>query len=345
MWIERIMTIARRSLEAEAVLAPAVTPVPHPRSQGSTTPPCERTGVPGWALAAGIVLVLAFAGLVVQTYADRSLRAHLDALLPAARTEQLASPDQTTALYVAGSTVQAGQVGIGSRGQDRTFQAGDVVLLGDTGRLVRIEESGRLTELRAAEGASLRVTSLGTWDQATDSLTGMTARFVGGAWAVDGDRPRPVGASLLAPGAPEEELTPDFRLTPATAGRIRRYTNASGPGVRIRPTGRTEALLLEGWDPLPSLDSTTVTIEAVVRVSEGATVELALNDVVDAAGTVQRTVDSRDVTDEGAWMTLRVQRRVRFGSPGDRYTLGLLDVRNRDWLEVRDLAVYIGSVP
>ena len=64
-----------------------------------------------------------------------------------------------------GSTVQVGQVGIGSRGQDRAFQAGDVVLLGATGQLVRLEESGRLTELRPAEGASLQVTSLGPWDR------------------------------------------------------------------------------------------------------------------------------------------------------------------------------------
>ena len=33
----------------------------------------ERPDVPVWALAAGIVLVLVFAGLVVQTYAGGSL--------------------------------------------------------------------------------------------------------------------------------------------------------------------------------------------------------------------------------------------------------------------------------
>ena len=44
-------------------------------------------------------------------------------------------------------------------------------------------------------------------------------------------------------------------------------------------------------------------------------------------------------------MTLRVQRRVTFGSPNDRYSIGLVEVRNRDWLEVRELGVYLGVLP
>jgi hypothetical protein len=84
---------------------------------------------------------------------------------------------------------------------------------------------------------------------------------------------------------------------------------------------------------------------ATVRGSEGATLELALNDVVDAAGTVQKTADRQSAPNEDEWLTLRVQRRVLFASPNDRYSIGIVDVRNRDWLEIRELAVYLGVLP
>jgi hypothetical protein len=88
-----------------------------------------------------------------------------------------------------------------------------------------------------------------------------------------------------------------------------------------------------------------VTVEALVRASEGANVELAVDDVVDGSGTVQRTVDRQTSEDESAWFTLRVQRRVLYASPNDRYSVGIQDVRNRDWLEVRRLDVYLGVLP
>jgi hypothetical protein len=312
-----------------------------------TRPGTERAAppVPVWGLAVGIVLVLAFAGLVVQTYVGRSIRSYVGALLPGGGTEQMENADAVRVWYVAGDTVRAGQVGIGSRGQDRTFQAGDLVLLGAAGRLVRIGEGGRLTELRADEGTTPSVQGLGAWDSAAGTLGGARARFVRGAWTVEAPALPPVGAPLSVSGAPDDELTADFQLMPGTAGRIRRFEGSAGSGVRLRPTGRTASLLLEGWQPLPTLDNATVTVRAVVRASEGASVELALSDVLDAAGTIQRTVDARSAPDEDAWMTLRVQRRVTFGSPNDRYSVGLVDVRNRDWLEVRDLAVYLGTLP
>jgi hypothetical protein len=294
---------------------------------------------------AGLVLVLVFAALVAQTYSSRPILGWLVTLVPGSHTEQVTDVDGVRAFYVPGSTVQVGEFGIGARGQDRAFQAGDIVLLGATGRLVRLEEGGRLTGLHAPEGTALLVTSLGPWDPAAGSLAGSMARYVGGSWVLETPPLQPAGAALHVPGAPEEELTADFQLTPPMAGRIRRLGSADGPVVRIRPAGRAPALLLEGSDPLTTLDNVAVTVQATVRASEGATVELALADVVDAVGTVQKTVDRGSPTDEEAWTTLRIRRRVTFGSPNDRYSIGLVEVRNRDWLEVRELSVYIGVLP
>src|SRR5687768_11285690 len=120
------MTIARRSLEDVAVPVPGNVAVADSPVSGAVVRPgaaVERPDVPGWALAAGIVLVLVFAGLVVQTYAGGSLLNRLVALVPGPRSEQLADVAGVRALYVPGSTVKIGQVGIGSRGQDRAFLA------------------------------------------------------------------------------------------------------------------------------------------------------------------------------------------------------------------------------
>ena len=324
-----------------------------------SSPVAKRPNVPFWALVAGIVLVLVFAGLVVQTYADRSLVGALAALVPGSPSAHLADADRARVLYLPGSTVQIGQSGIGVRGQDRAFQAGDVVLLGATGQLVRLEEGNRLTGLQAPEAARLPplgmaedailLTNLGAWDPARGRLAGLTARYAlghdAGGWSIQEPDLPSVGASLHVPGAPEEGLTDDFQLVPSAGGRVRRSTTPDGPTVRLRPNGRMAALQIEGRDPLPALDDVTVTVQATVRAVDGANVELALSDVLDAAGTVQKTADRRTATNEDEWITLRVQRRVTFGSPSDRYSVGLVEVRNRDWLEIRELDVYLGALP
>ena len=320
----------------------------HPLVNSVVTRPVlapERPDVPTWILAVGVMLVLVFIGLVIQTYSGRPLVSRLAAFVPGAGSEQLADADRSRVLYVPGATVQVGQVGIGSRGQDRVFQAGDIVLLGTTRQLVRLEDSGRLTEFRAAEGTPLRVMSLGPWDPAAGSLAGLVAHYVGQAWILEVPELQPVGSRLRVQGAPEEALAAGFQLVPPTAGRVRWFDTADGSTVRIRPVGRIPSLAVESWDPLPSLDNAAVTVKATVRGSLGANLELALNDVIDASGTVQKTADRRGVTHEDEWMTLRVERRVLFGSPNDRFSMGLVEVRSRDWLEVRELGVYLGILP
>lgn len=304
----------------------------------------DRPDVPAWALALGAVVCLVFAGLVVQTFTGRSIASLAARALPGSDSEQL-SADGQSVLYVPGDTVQVGQVGVGARGQDRVFQAGDLVLLGASGRLVLLDEGNRLTDLRADDGATVTVSSLGAWDQAAGGLAGRPARYHNGAWVVDRAPLQPVGTPLHVRGAPEEELTSGFRLVPETAGRIRRRDTSSGPAVQIRASGRGQSLVLEGWEPLPSLDSAAVTVVATVRASEGAVLELALNDIVDRAGTLQKTADRRKAPNEDVWLTLQVQRRIVFASPNDRYSVGIVELRNRDWLEVRELAVYLGVLP
>src|SRR4051794_31761916 len=119
------MTIARPPLEDGATPASANQPgrkgPPSPSRDSGPSAVVERPDVPLWGLLAGVFLVVVFAGLVVQTYSGHSIVSRLAALAPGSSTEMLTDADSARALYVPGSTVQVGQVGIGSRGQDRAF--------------------------------------------------------------------------------------------------------------------------------------------------------------------------------------------------------------------------------
>ena len=95
--------------------------------------------------------------------------------------------------------------------------------------------------LRAAEGASLRVTSLGTWDQATDSLTGMTARFVCGAWAVEGDL-----SALHLDRLTPQRLVDHDRLEAARPQMLDPVAATAAPGRLVNADRRCPATLNSG---------------------------------------------------------------------------------------------------
>src|SRR5215208_1243907 len=102
------MTIARRSLEDGGAAVPGSAPTPDSASGLAAARPnlsAERPDVPIWAIAVGVVLVVMFAGLVVQTFTGRSLVSRLAALAPRSGSKILSDADRPRVLYVPGSTV------------------------------------------------------------------------------------------------------------------------------------------------------------------------------------------------------------------------------------------------
>ena len=97
--------------------------------------------IPVWAQAIGLVLLLAFLALSVDAYAGPGLAQSPAGLRGAPSLTPQAVPPR--AFYEPGASVRVGQKGVGSEGQDRVIQEGDVVLLGATGQLVRLGPGGR----------------------------------------------------------------------------------------------------------------------------------------------------------------------------------------------------------
>lgn len=298
------------------------------------------SAVPTWAQVAGLLLLLTFLALSVDAYVGPGLRARL--LSFAAAPQSAAIPPR--AFYEPGSSVRVGQASIGSEGQDRVIQEGDVVFLGETGQVVRLGPGGHTTQIQAADGASTTVSNLGAWDRTADRLAGVSAHYRGGRWIVDEIPLKSIGADLFPAGAPSESLTDGFWLGPdPDMGRVRRVGERDQPALRIRASKKTPTLMLETREPLQTLDGTFVSVTAVARGQPGKTMVLSLEDVLDAAGNATAVSDRRAATDE--WTQLTVRRRVAFPSEQDRISVGLVDADAGDWIEVRDLTVHLGVAP
>lgn len=314
--------------------------VRHDRTTGSE-PADSRSAVPVWAQVVGLFLLLAFLALSVDAYAGPGLRNRLLAFAGSQASPQAVPP---RVFYEPGASVQVGQKSIGSEGQDRVFQDGDVVLLGATGQLVRLGPGGRAAAIPGADGATTTVANLGAWDRAAQHLAGVPARFRGGRWVLD-EIPLPsVAADLHPAGAPSEALTDGFRLAPdPEVGRVRRVGDREGPALRIRASRKAPTMMLETREPFMSLDAALVSVTAVVRAQAGKTIVLALEDTVDAGGNAENVGERRPATE--AWTRLTVRRRVLFPSENDRLLVGLVDAEAGDWIEVRELDVRLGVAP
>jgi len=300
----------------------------------------ETAAIPVWAQGVGALLLLAFLALSVDAYVGPGLRNRL----PAFASAYDAASIPPIVFYEAGSSVRVGQTGVGSEGQDRTLQEGDVILLGETGQLVRLGPGGRTAEIRATEGATTVAANLGAWDGAADRLTGVPAHIQGGRWVLDQSPLQTVGADLHPAGAPGEALTEGFKLGPdPEVGRIRRVGDRAGPAIRIRASRKTPTMMLETREPLPTLDGTLVSVTAVVRGQPGKTMVLTLEDAVDASGTAESVSERRAATEERTRLSIR--RRVVFPSENDKISIGLLDAEAGDWIEVRDFDVRLGVAP
>src|SRR5262249_9360842 len=109
---------------------------------GHGQPQPADAAVPLWAQLAGLVLLVALVGLSIDAYFGPGLRTRLG----------LGSGAQSDAIprrvfYEPGSTARAGQRSTGSEGQERVLLEGDVVLLGATHQLVRLDTAGRVIDL------------------------------------------------------------------------------------------------------------------------------------------------------------------------------------------------------
>jgi hypothetical protein len=194
-------------------------------------------------------------------------------------------------------------------------------------------------------GQRVRITDLGSWDPAAGRFSGLDAVYDGSRWTVDSGAFAPANANsdLSAGGA--SEPPEGFWISPGDAGyRLSRVNDAGRRVLRIEVTRAAPYLVLNGQGPLATLDNVPVDLRGQIRASSSGELRLTLYDVVAPDGRADTFVDRAAAT--ANWTSLRVRyQRVHFPSASDNFSLGLSDVRPGDWLEIRELALYVGAAP
>ena len=294
--------------------------------------------VPIWAVAIGAVLVLLFVGLSANAYFGGNLLGRLRALR--STHEPVAVTGGIRAYYSPAEAASDGMAGIGTRGHTRLFQPGETVLLGGSGRLVRLEPDGA-TELVADGSTTLTISNLGQWDETTGRLAGQTARLVDGQWLVE--KPSVTGM-LSLDGLRDEDLPAGDALVPTpAAGRPDRMEDGDGVSLRIRAAESHAFFGLQTHALANVPEEAVVTVWALVRARDETTIGLRITDVVDAAGTREEAI-GRWPAPKG-WTRVTLVRRVAYRTPEDRFAIGLIDARPSDWIDVRDVGLYLGALP
>ena len=289
-------------------------------------------------MATGALLVLLFLVLSANAYFGVSL---LDRLKVFGQTSEPAPVASGRRVYYSRTdTVAPGMPGFGSRGQDRPLQPGDVVLLGGSGRLVRLDKDS-VTELPADAGTTVVVQNLGPWDAAGGRLAGQSARLVDGRWVVE--QPA-LGGIFPTGGLRDDELPKGFALVPNPAiSQSRVMETRDGTAVRIRAVDPNPFAGLQAHAIPDVPEGAAVTVWALVRAREDTTVGMTLTDVVGADGSSEQATARWPGPKN--WTRVVLQKRLAFRAPEDRFSLGLIDARAGDWLEVRDVGVFVGALP
>jgi len=66
----------------------------------------------------------------------------------------------------------------------------------------------------------------------------------------------------------------------------------------------------------------------------------------DAVGTGSAESSMVQTDADNAWQTLAIRRdQVVHPAPGDNFAVGLIDPRKGDWFEVRELSLFVGTLP
>jgi peptidoglycan/LPS O-acetylase OafA/YrhL len=296
-------------------------------------------------LSAGILLLVTcelFIAARVPTWTSTSLSTAIGRKpsvtqigdTPLSRTVYLADPVRPA----------AGAPVVDAWGYDSVLHAGDAVVMAPFGEMLGIRPDGRVARLVAEPGRVVSVSNLGEWDPHRHMFSGMAMVSDGRDWSVKMSAIHPLNDnSDLTQGAPGAIPTGYWMSPGNTSYSVERLEDGEGPFIRVHARRSTPYLLVTGQGALSRLDEVPVTARAVIRSYGRGHHRLTVYDEV-APG------DARSYIDDGPssrqWVTLTVRvRAVHHPSPSDNFSVGLFNVGKGDWFDLRELSVFVGTVP
>jgi hypothetical protein len=196
----------------------------------------------------------------------------------------------------------------------------------------------------AQDGDRVWLPNAGLWDQSSKQFQGVTATFANGKWDIDvSGLPAANPNSDFAAGDDTNPL-PNYSVTPGDAKySITRMVDQNGPYIRVQITQAAPFVQINAHDPVSKLDNVPITVRTEVRAHTSGEVNLSVWDIVGDSGRVRSYTDREPASEDWRTLVQHVPSLV-YASPDDYVSIGLVQPQAGDWLDVRFLNVYVGTL-
>lgn len=301
-----------------------------------------------WMMAFGTGGLLAAVVLQVgvQAHFGASVRTTLSSFLPVKMDQAPLERGNVTASYVPPPEQSGLRADVEAESNEKPpVMAGSFVLTA-VGELMRLRGDGHWIRMVGVDGQRIRVVNVGAWESGRRGYGGLEAVQRGGRWVVDAGAMVAANRNSDVREGTEGEPIPGYWISPGGGGYVvRRMADASGPFVRVEATRASAYLVLNGQGVLRTLEGVPVSIRGQIRAHGRGKATLTLYDVVAADGTA-KTYTAQGAGGEG-WTTLVVRAHLEVAQPDarDNFSLGLFGVERGDWFDVRELSLFVGTLP
>lgn len=204
-----------------------------------------------------------------------------------------------------------------------------------------LEKRGRALPLTGHEGERITVSNVGTWDGRSGMFSGLEAVYQGGRWVFDLSRMEASNPNNLFLSGTEEDPIRDWSVSPQGTGyEVERMRDESGPFIRVRATRPSPYLVIMGVKPLSMLQGMPVSLRGQIRAHTSGKQVLTLYE--DTGGQIH----DRRTKPSATWttLTLRVPKVAHLG-PSANFSMGIFDVSEGDWFDIRELSLFAGILP
>jgi hypothetical protein len=334
--------------------------------------------LPAWAMAAGVVVGVAFV-VVVGGLVLRRPKTETLASASAGAGQAAAAFDPSPSLarfpWLAGATavhgsregrLQAGDAvtvlalsssSLAGTSPDDIVQVspGDLVLRAD-GTLQRVARDGSWTDVEGDVGQRIRLANVGPWSVERRAFDGVDAVFDGKRWVIDASAMRPANLNpTLRQGNSGQDAVgqdsapgtiPYWSIVPnADAATVEWLADEAGPFVRVHARQDIGQIILQTKYPISDLDGVPVSVRAQLRLHGTGELHAGILDKYDDRPGVYRAhIDQSARRD--AWVTLQIDgARIVYPSTDDVVFAGGFDLHAGDWFDVREVSVFVGTLP
>jgi len=240
------------------------------------------------------------------------------------------------------SNLTPGSTVVDRAGRDTKLGQSATVISGESGQMIRLSSDGPI-RISTTEGSRVRVENAGMWDPLRQKFDGLGATFLNGQWRFDTPTLRALNSNPTMAERDSRGAVQGFAIYGGRADEVGRHIDREGSYVRVvirRSREEVGLRALVQWDGVHD----PLSVRARVRAPAGMTIRLRIHDALQVHE--PSLVHFVDVSATGATQAIVMSGLHLYGVPsGDNIAVGLMRTSPGDWLEVRELGLYLGTLP